>query len=83
MNRCWRLWAVLALLGAGVGAEEPSYFAIRNARIIPVKGPVIENGTVVIHDGLITAVGTDVRIPAAATRAILDVMPGTLNKYAY
>ena len=26
-------------------------FAIVNARIVPVSGPVIENGTVVIRDG--------------------------------
>ena len=40
---------------------EPRYFAIKNARIVPVSGAVIENGTVVIAKGLIQAVGTERR----------------------
>ena len=39
-------------------------FAIRNARIVTVSGPDIENGTVVIRDGKIEAVGTNVSVPA-------------------
>ena len=35
-------------------------FAIRNARIVTVSGPDIENGTVVIRDGKIEAVGANV-----------------------
>lgn len=46
--------------------NEPPYFAIRNARIVPVAGPVIERGTVVVSDGLITAVGADVTVPPEA-----------------
>ena len=43
-------------------------YAIRNARIVTVTGPVIERGTVVIGaDGRITAVGADVAVPANAT----------------
>src|SRR5438045_9756690 len=41
-------------------------FAIRNARIVTVSGPDIENGTVVIYDGKIEAVGTAVSVPAGA-----------------
>ncbi|HKG80544.1 MAG TPA: hypothetical protein VKA78_14015, partial [Pyrinomonadaceae bacterium] len=41
-------------------------FAIRNARIVTVSGPDIENGTVVIRDGKIEAVGTNVSVPAGA-----------------
>ena len=40
-----------ALAGSNAGsarADEPPYFAIRNARIVPVAGPVVEAGTVVI-----------------------------------
>jgi len=75
---------LVALLLASLGglAEEPSYFAIRNARIVPVSGPAIENGTVVIHNGLITAVGPSVSIPPAAL--VIDgkgltVYPGLLD----
>ena len=47
---------VLMALALGMalraGAEEPRYFAIRHARIVPVSGPEIKNGTVVIAKGL-------------------------------
>jgi imidazolonepropionase-like amidohydrolase len=38
-------------------------FAIRNARIVQAPGRVIEHGTVVVRNGLIVAVGTNVTIP--------------------
>ena len=59
--------AILALVGASAArAGEPRYFAITNARIVPVSGPVIEGGTVVISKGLIAAVGKDLAIPPEA-----------------
>jgi hypothetical protein len=66
VKRAARILVLLAplALATGARAEEPRYFAIRNARIVPVSGPVIEAGTVVIAKGLITAVGPDVPIPA-------------------
>src|SRR6476620_4348774 len=39
-------------------------FAITNARIVTVSGATIENGTVVIQDGKIVAVGASVSIPS-------------------
>lgn len=36
---------------------EPEYFAIRGARIVPVSGPPVENATVVMAHGIITAIG--------------------------
>ena len=45
---------------------EPRCFAIQNARIVPVSGPPIENGTVVVSNGLIKAVGASVAIPPEA-----------------
>lgn len=41
-------------------------FAITNARIVTVSGAVIDNGTVVVDDGIIRAVGADVEPPAGA-----------------
>lgn len=53
-------------------AGEPRFFAIKGARIVPVSGPVIEKGTVVLANGIITAVGADAQIPAEA-----EVIDGT------
>ena len=47
-------------------AGEPRYFAITNARIVPVSGAVIESGTVVMAKGLIVSVGKNVSIPPEA-----------------
>jgi len=47
-------------------AEAPSLVAIRDARIFVGNGTVIEKGTVLIRDGLISEVGTSVNVPASA-----------------
>ncbi|MFQ5663346.1 MAG: amidohydrolase family protein [Terriglobia bacterium] len=62
--------------------NEPRYFAIRNARLVPVSDPVIEKGTIVLANGLIQAVGTDVTIPPEAwviEGAGLTVYPGLID----
>jgi imidazolonepropionase-like amidohydrolase len=41
-------------------------YAIRNARVVPVSGPTIDNGTVIISDGKIEAIGTNVSVPSGA-----------------
>ena len=57
-------------------------YAITNARIVTVSGPVIERGTVIIRDGLIAAVGTNAPVPADA-RVIdgngLTIYPGLID----
>lgn len=40
-----------------------SSVAITHAYVVPISGEPIENGTVVIEDGVITAVGADVAVP--------------------
>ncbi|MFN2517369.1 MAG: hypothetical protein ABR556_14260, partial [Pyrinomonadaceae bacterium] len=39
-------------------------YAIRNAHIVTVSGPDIDNGTIVIRDGKIEAVGAGVSVPS-------------------
>src|SRR5688572_23552382 len=56
--------------------------AIRNATIVPVTAPTIANGTLVISNGVITAVGANVSVPANAT--VIDgsglfVYPGLID----
>jgi hypothetical protein len=61
---------------------EPRSFAIKGARIVPVTGPVIEHGTVVLVNGLIKSVGADVAIPPEAwviDGKGLTVYPGLID----
>ena len=75
------LFAIAAsgLLTTAAGAQS---YAITNARIVTVSGPTIEKGTVVVRDGLITAVGTDAKAPADAQifdGTGLTVYPGFID----
>lgn len=59
--------------------------AIQGATIHTVTDGVIENGTIVFDDGLITAIGTDVTIPAGAR--VVDgtgkhIYPGLVDAYS-
>src|ERR1044072_369673 len=59
-------------------------YAITNARIVTVSGPVIERGTVVVRNGLIFAAGANANAPPDA-RVIddtgLTVYPGLIDSY--
>ncbi len=57
-------------------------FAIVGARIVTVSGATIENGTVVIQNGKIAAVGANAAIPAGAEKIDgkgLSVYPGMID----
>ncbi len=75
------LAAVPALRAQG---GEPSYFAIRGAKVVPVSGPAIDNATIVISHGVITSVSRDAKIPDEAW--IIDgkglfVYPGLIDSF--
>jgi imidazolonepropionase-like amidohydrolase len=56
--------------------------AIRNATIVPVTSAPIPNGTIVFANGVITAVGANVAVPAGATiidGTGLSVYPGLID----
>ncbi len=78
--------AVGVLCAVPLAAQKhvPATFAITGARIVPVSGPVLEKGTIVIRDGVIAAVGAAVTAPADA-RIIdgtgLTVYPGLIDGY--
>jgi imidazolonepropionase-like amidohydrolase len=69
-----------ALCGAAPAGAQT--IAIVGGRVFPVSGPVIENGTVLIRDGKIAAVGASVTVPEGAQRidaAGKWVTPGLIN----
>ena len=90
----FRLRSSLALVGAGLllaavpGALQaqrpipPPHFAIQNARIVTGSGQTIDRGTIVMENGLITAVGRNARIPDGAwviDGEGLTVYPGLID----
>ena len=71
--------ATVAVVALPVGAQT---IAITGGRVFPVSGPPIENGTVVIRDGKIVAVGAGIAVPEGAQRidaAGKWVTPGLFN----
>ncbi len=78
------LAAAFALAAPSHGAAQD--IAIRNATILTITGGTIENGTVVVRDGKIAAVGTDVDIPSGIP--VIDgtgqyLMPGLIDAHSH
>lgn len=78
--------AVLLFAFSGIGQDKPVAFT--NARIIPIVGPEIAQGTIVVQNGKIAAVGATatVRVPSGAT--IVDangkvIMPGLVDSHSH
>jgi imidazolonepropionase-like amidohydrolase len=72
-------FVALAAAAAPVRAQT---VAIVGGTVYPVSGPRIENGTVLIRDGRIVAVGANVAVPADAQRVDATgkiVTPGLVN----
>jgi imidazolonepropionase-like amidohydrolase len=69
-------FGVLALVPARPAAAQRDVWALTNARIVPVSGPVIARGTVVLRDGIIAAVGANVALPPDAR--VLDLSGRTI-----
>ncbi len=84
----WAAAACLVLLLTALPALAAST-AFVGARIIPVSGPAIVNGALLIEDGRIVAVGPRdaVRIPRDATVVELDasqvLMPGIVDTHSH
>src|SRR3954447_5521386 len=85
-----RVVALIGLLLAGLsvllaqprGSLKPRCFAIKDAKIVTEPGKEIAKGTVVIRDGLIEAVGENVKPPVDAIvmdGAGLTLYPGFID----
>jgi imidazolonepropionase-like amidohydrolase len=63
---------------------EPRSFAIRGAKVVPVGSRAVENATVLVSRGVITAIGTNVTIPPDAwviDGKGLTVYPGLIDGF--
>jgi imidazolonepropionase-like amidohydrolase len=74
------------LIPAAARAQSPGVTVIRDATILTVTHGTIEHGSILIRDGKIAAVGTDVAVPAGAT--VIDaagqfVMPGIVDCHSH
>jgi imidazolonepropionase-like amidohydrolase len=74
--------AALAIPWNGSAQDAPSSYAIQNARLVTVSGSTIDNGTIVLEGGIITAIGRNVDVPAGAWMIDaegLTVYPGLID----
>ncbi len=59
-------------------------FAIKGGRVLPMSGPAIEDGVVIVENGKISRVGKDIPVPEGAT--VIDaaggwVLPGLIEAH--
>lgn len=79
--------SAVSLVAPGLAAQEP-VLAFTGARIIPVSGAAIENGTLVVQGSRIVAVGRagSVAVPAGATTVDVRgkvIMPGLVDSHSH
>jgi imidazolonepropionase-like amidohydrolase len=80
--------AALAAVAAGASpaAAQDRAIAFTGARILTMAGEAVEDGTLVIKDGKILAVGANVAIPADAERRDAKarvIMPGIVDTHSH
>jgi imidazolonepropionase-like amidohydrolase len=81
------VWAGLSFQSSQAQAPAGGTLALTGARVIDGTGaPPLEGATIVISDGRIQAVGTNVAIPAGATRVDMagkTILPGLVNAHGH
>lgn len=68
----------------GIREHTPAVHALTNARIVTAPGRVIENGSIIVRDGIITGLGADIAIPADARVWDMSgrtIYPGLIDAY--
>jgi imidazolonepropionase-like amidohydrolase len=78
--------ATFSLAGVALAASPPDRLALTGARIIPVVGPEIDNGTILIEHGIITAIGANVDLPYDAMEVDVTgkvLFPGMIDPHSW
>ncbi len=88
MRRMLATLAGLCLLLPAPGASQERAIAFQGARILPVSGPEIPGGVLVVQGGRIVAVGRAGAVPIPAGAEIRDVrgkvlMPGLVDTHSH
>jgi imidazolonepropionase-like amidohydrolase len=79
--------AVLLFAAALAAGDVGPTYAIRNCRIVPVAGPPVEKGTIVVRDGLIESLGPADRIKIPGDAEIIEAeglvaYPGLISAFS-
>ena len=80
----WMLVFLIPCHGAIGSGEFGNVYAIKAGKIITVTGGIIENGTILVRDGIIQAVGQNIVIPPDAEIVAADTMwvyPGLIDAH--
>ena len=87
-SRLLLMLGVLTILGSShsIFAKDHAVVAFTGPRLLPITSEPIENGTILIKDGKIAAIGTDVKIPEGAE--VIDatghtIMPGIVDTHSH
>lgn len=78
--------ALVALLSGQPVAGDEGSLLLKNANIITVVGPTIEGGDILIKDGIIKKIGSDLRVPKDGKVIDLEgkwVMPGIIDSHSH
>ena len=85
--------AALSLLAVAMTGPPPvqaqdTPIAFQGARILPISGPEIENGTLVVHQGVIRAVGATGTVVIPGDARVVDatgkvIMPGLVDTHSH
>jgi imidazolonepropionase-like amidohydrolase len=76
----------LAALSPCALSAQANAIAFTGARLVPIAGPEIERGTLVVRDGKIVAVGANAAIPAGAeVRDVTGkfILPGLVDSHSH
>ena len=84
MRKCLLVFLVVSLLGVSPGAAQD--LALKGGTILTISHGTIENGTVIIQKGKITACGRDIVIPSDVE--VIDVsgmyvIPGIIDSHSH
>ena len=79
--------AAFVLTAAPPAGDVGPTYAVRNCRIVPVAGPAVEKGTIVIRDGLIESIGPADKVKVPEDAEIVEAeglvaYPGLISAFS-